>query len=770
MKFLGSLSFCGVAAAVMNKGGVPYQISNPPGSTPHWHGKPGQYSTDFEHNVAGTVEHFDVYGEVQTQYSQVYWTRNAPIPLPPALVERFKGKVMAITGYEVDQVTHSGPKPGYTQGADGTLGGFSCYPSCSETDQSVPIYNAYNHHYFSWLMGKDSELYERESPTKLPNPTRTGIRDLPHNYSFPTNIVFKENPGGEFRKSYHGYPSGYAQLVANPNQWVVEPMQIDTHNRKHNITQQTGYTPDFLPQIFSNRSETNLGNSLSPLIECPCSTRISKMVVRSPALLVSGTCGHPITTSSACSSAAADLTTVGKFKTVNDLALPFGCILQPTETPAVHDLIFNSATDSTADCSTASAPALVLLGKASLGGLTNLTLSLDSHTANITFSGPDGNWFGVGFGAGAMADLPYTLIVDGSGTVTERKLGNHDPGTLLKPSITVVTSSANNGIRTVRLTRPLTGASSDYFTFPSSPSQVKVITAIGSTPDLSYHKARTVDQITVLPSGQDACVCQPKNTSYISYMNQTKEEYAVTCVDEPRSDMLKHGDGTGRDTPNMACTAATYHGGLHCCKHTWFLTDLEQSSQIPDQVDTYYLKWRYYFQEYTPRAETKPASHQHLHHWVFLIDADVNDYEEDNANYGDKSIGKITAHLTARDMGLEDTPSAYNKLNFFVMTPHCHAPNCIREELWNADTNEILCNVTANYGDITFGSTKKVFNEANYVAIPPCIFGYQAGLQSPFSLTPDTKIYAVKYFNNTFRHTGQMAQWTGLMTYDTDPF
>ena len=28
------------------------------------------------------------------------------------------------------------------------------------------------------------------------------------------------------------------------------------------------------------------------------------------------------------------------------------------------------------------------------------------------------------------------------------------------------------------------------------------------------------------------------------------------------------------------------------------------------------------------------ASHKHLHHWVFLIDAQVNDYEEDNAEYG----------------------------------------------------------------------------------------------------------------------------------------
>ena len=100
------LLFFGVArGAVMNAGGVPYAISNPAAD--------GEYSLDFEENVKGRVEHFDVYGEVQTGYSQVYWTRNAPISLPPALVERFNGKVMAITGYEVDQVVspHAPPAP-----------------------------------------------------------------------------------------------------------------------------------------------------------------------------------------------------------------------------------------------------------------------------------------------------------------------------------------------------------------------------------------------------------------------------------------------------------------------------------------------------------------------------------------------------------------------------------------------------------------------------------------------------------------------------------
>ena len=34
-----------------------------------------------------------------------------------------------------------------------------------------------------------------------------------------------------------------------------------------------------------------------------------------------------------------------------------------------------------------------------------------------------------------------------------------------------------------------------------------------------------------------------------------------SCADEPRGDMLKHGDGTGRSVPNAACEMQTYKGG-----------------------------------------------------------------------------------------------------------------------------------------------------------------------------------------------------------------
>ena len=57
------------------------------------------------------------------------------------------------------------------------------------------------------------------------------------------------------------------------------------------------------------------------------------------------------------------------------------------------------------------------------------------------------------------------------------------------------------------------------------------------------------------------------------------------------------------------------------------------------------LTWMFHIfsQEYKPATNSNPPSHKHLHHWVFLIDEAVNDYEEDNVKYGEESIGKITA-------------------------------------------------------------------------------------------------------------------------------
>lgn len=752
----------------MNQGGVPYAISNTPYSTPNWQGTPGNYSINFNKNVKGTVEHFDVYGEVRSRYSQVYWTRNNPIALPPALVERFKGKVMVITGYEIDQVTHADvPENSSTHGD--VLGGFSCYPDCSASDKSIPIYHQYNHHYFSWLVNADAEVYHSDTPSLFPNPTYTAIRERAHNYNYPTNIVFKENPGGEFRKSYHGYPSGFGQFIFSPTQWIVEPMQVDTHNRNYGINDPVGYQPYFLPKMDDNNM-TDLHSGLSPLIECPCTDRITRTLINTSAIIITGTCPAPIASAPACAAAVAALVPLASSATVHNPALPAGCSMSHSSSVAgAYDAIFNTAASSQT-CGSAGQSSFS--AQAFLAGLVNVSVSHDSHLATITLSGPAGVWFGVGFDASEMADQPYAVIVDGSGGVSERRLVEHGPGTLLTPSVAVVSSNVTGGVRTVVLTRAVQGASASYYSLPTTPGSINCIAAVGNTPQLAYHRARGAGQLVLLPTTGSMCVCTPVTQTFLTYMNSSTLPYDVYCAPEPRGDMLEHGDGTGRNVSNAACKMQTYNGGLHCCQNGYMLTDVEQEPLIPNATDTYFLKWRYYFQEYVPGTPTTPPSHKHLHHWVFLIDEAVNDYEEDNVQdaYGKPSIGRITAHITGAQMGIEDTPAVYNRFTPMVMTPHCHAPSCMREELWNADTGEIICNVTANYGSPQYGSLHDVFNEANYISIPPCLFGYQPGLQFPFNLTASTKLTAIKYFNNTFRHLGQMAQWTGLLAYDTDPY
>ena len=49
--------------------------------------------------------YFDVWApEIATHYGQVFWTDQGTTPLPPDIVKRFDGKVIAIQGYEQDQV------------------------------------------------------------------------------------------------------------------------------------------------------------------------------------------------------------------------------------------------------------------------------------------------------------------------------------------------------------------------------------------------------------------------------------------------------------------------------------------------------------------------------------------------------------------------------------------------------------------------------------------------------------------------------------------
>lgn len=84
-------------------------------------------------------DYFDVWApEIATRYGEVFWTDQGATPLPDDIVKRFDGKVIAIQGYEQNQVmVNPVGKPGENP----------------EDDVSMPINWAYNHHYCAWMTG-----------------------------------------------------------------------------------------------------------------------------------------------------------------------------------------------------------------------------------------------------------------------------------------------------------------------------------------------------------------------------------------------------------------------------------------------------------------------------------------------------------------------------------------------------------------------------------------------------------------------------------------
>ena len=95
-------------------------------------------------------EYFDVWSpEIATTYGENYWTDMGLNPIPDEIIKRFDGKVMAIVGYEQDQVL---VEPVGVPGVN------------PDKDVSVPINWAYNHH------------CARRPPTHPPPPHEIALR------------------------------------------------------------------------------------------------------------------------------------------------------------------------------------------------------------------------------------------------------------------------------------------------------------------------------------------------------------------------------------------------------------------------------------------------------------------------------------------------------------------------------------------------------------------------------------------------------------------
>ena len=123
-----------------------------------------------------------------------------------------------------------------------------------------------------------------------------------------------------------------------------------------------------------------------------------------------------------------------------------------------------------------------------VGETLQVSLYFATNEVEIKFNGPNQYFHGIGFNGTAMNNT-YAIIVVGESTdIEERRLGLNAPGTLLKPSITVISNSVNNNIREVVLTRNMTGLSDEYYSFQPDVSQVlNIIYCYGTTPQVQYH-------------------------------------------------------------------------------------------------------------------------------------------------------------------------------------------------------------------------------------------------------------------------------------------
>ena len=688
------------------------------------------FNTDFSKKNA---EFFDVYSPpIITRYGEVFWTTMAPIPLPDNIVKRFANSSMAVIGYEVDQVF---------QTKDG--------------DVSVPITWAYNHHYISSMTGSRSRL-ARANPKDFSNPPYTTLYthteswtpeeivvegDPPEIANIPKFQSYMENNGGEWRKSFHGYPSGFAQVIYAPDTFHLQVMQIDTHNRDHN-------GPEFVPGPQPKASQAPPDAKYSGLLECPCTDRIKKDIHTVYAAQTKGACPTSVLNASECFAAAHTIGTPSNAttQTVSDKTIPSGCSVVRSPEDTVSKIFFNTKSDG-ASCGGGS----LYNGQASALKQVSMHLDLDSHAdkAQITLTGPDGVWFGVGINASAMADLPYTIIVNGSGEVMERKLADHDPGTQISTSVTVVSNSVVKGVRTIVLNRKMSGLTADHYTFsPAVESSIPFISAVGSGPAFAYHKFKGAATLSLTALDGATCVCNAGVQGSINGIPFHKD-----CWDEPYGDLIQQ--------KNPTCWVDTYVGGLRCCHHQWILLDQDQNPW-ENQTDEYHMKFRFWFQDYNP------DKHQDLMriHWqteVMSTEYDVPvrepSVEPENA------LHQISSHWTVRDMipGCSKTPNtpctgaAANKtgINLILAAGHCHAPSCYTLELWNTDNGQLLCHLSPLYGNGT-----EIFNEDGYLAVPPCLWGSaDEGLVEPVFLSFDTNLMSIKRNNNTIGHYGEMSLW-----------
>ena len=175
-----------------------------------------------------------------------------------------------------------------------------------------------------------------------------------------------------------------------------------------------------------------------------------------------------------------------------------------------------------------------------------------------------------------MSNSPYAIVVDGNtGDVSEHVLGNHMAGTKLQnTSVTIVSNTVVEDVRTVVMTRALKGITTQHHTFDPNKLLTNIISAYGTTTSLSYHKSKETAALHLWPlsSSSSTCVCSlpaapfGKGTGTLTYLPSGETiGFPFRCNVDVDESVLHDR--------NPTCDIRTYLGGLSTCHHAWHLID-----------------------------------------------------------------------------------------------------------------------------------------------------------------------------------------------------
>lgn len=128
----------------------------------------------------------------------------------------------------------------------------------------------------------------------------------------------------------------------------------------------------------------------------------------------------------------------------------------------------------------------------------------------------------------------------------------------------------------------------------------------------------------------------------------------------------------------------------------------------------------------------------------------------------ESAIFTITARFQVKDLiipcSTRGDPTCTGQpsqgIKLIYVSGHCHSATCVSLELYNADSGDLICQVLP-----IWGTGDEVYNEKGYLALPPCLFGDQPGLQKPFLLGLETNLLSIARNNNTYYHAGEMGMW-----------